>query len=161
MCCISTFFKNDSWWVHICWKGAGSMKFTDCPWGQYYSLFVRLAVVIFFTRHHKSFCSWVLREQLSEFLYSVEGRQHFSNRDSIKIIAACVCSTDSNISTTCFKIIGGEEKLCWHPIILLWTTYVRVKRLSPLKRVCMCVVCLCVCVCVCTHTHKHMFNHLH
>jgi hypothetical protein len=48
---------------------------------------------------------------LSDYLQTAAGRQHFSNRESIRMTAAYVCRTDSNISTTVSKEVGGEEKL--------------------------------------------------
>jgi hypothetical protein len=42
--------------------------------------------------------------------FNVLGRQHFSNRRSTRLRAAYVCRTDSNISITCFKGVGGRRE---------------------------------------------------
>jgi hypothetical protein len=104
-CCSCSFYTNDLGWVHICWKSSVSMKFTDYPWEKTKILLfvVWLAVVIFVKSHLSSkslfVCLWVLRTIVRIFV----GRHRFSNRESIRMIAAYFCRTDSNISTTCFK----------------------------------------------------------
>jgi hypothetical protein len=53
---------------------------------------------------------WDCWEQLSVYLQTAAGRQHFSNSESIRIIAAYICRTGSNTSTTLFKWSGmGRE----------------------------------------------------
>jgi hypothetical protein len=48
---------------------------------------------------------------LSVYLWSVVGRQHFSNREGTRMISAYVCSTDSNISTTCLNRTGRRGEI--------------------------------------------------
>jgi hypothetical protein len=53
--------------------------------------------------------------QFVEFL----GIQNF-NRESIKVIAAYVCRTDSNVSTTCFKRRGRRGEFVLTAYHLNW-----------------------------------------
>jgi hypothetical protein len=87
------------------------------------SFVVRLVVKFLSSRTYQvRVCLVVSVENNCLCIYSVVGRQHFSNRESIRMTAADVCRTDSNISTTCFKRSGrrGEFVLTVHH--LFWDT---------------------------------------
>jgi hypothetical protein len=121
-CCLSSICTNDLGWVHIYCNSALYRNFTDYPWGKHYFVLVWLVAVIFVKWQLSSKRLFVREcwEQLSVYLQSVVGRQHFGNRESIRMIAAYVCRTDSNISTTCFKMSGRRGEFVLTAYHLTW-----------------------------------------